>query len=180
MKVKLVCSENIKSIITELLSNRNITIDESSHIVLLEKGFDFIDDTIAIVFDMNALNRLLEVLDTVNTSTTTKNVISGKSMNGFQIIEYENISYFEGLGNDVYAVCGTSKYKVKEKLYELEQFLSAKGFIRVSKSFIVNIIKIDKINPWFNGKLMINMADSETEIDVTRNYVKPFKNFLRM
>ena len=180
MKVRLICSENIKPIVVELLNNRGIAIDETSDIVILEKGWDFIEDTIAMVFDMNSLNRLLELLNCFNTSGTSKTLISGKSEKGYQIIEYEKISYFEGLGNDVFAVCGKSKYKVNEKLYELERDLSSRGFIRVSKSFIVNLMKIDKINPWFNGKLMINMIDSEAEIDVTRKYVKDFKNLLGM
>ncbi len=105
-------------------------------------------------------------------------VITGRHKDGYEIITFDRILYFEGSGNDVYCMTHTGSYKVKEKLYELEGKLRPHGFIRVSKPFLVNIVKVGQIIPWFNGKLLLKIEDSDQEIDVTRRYIKEFKAFL--
>jgi DNA-binding LytR/AlgR family response regulator len=67
---------------------------------------------------------------------------------------------------------------VKEKLYELEEKLGDKGFIRVSKCFIVNVVKIDRIISWFNSKLILKIMNIDEEVYVTRKYLSDFKKFL--
>ncbi len=62
----------------------------------------------------------------------------------------------------MYAVNDISKFKIKEKLYELEPKLKTQGFIRISKSFIVNIVMIDRVQPWFNGKLLLKLNVTQT------------------
>jgi len=178
MEVNLVCSDQLKSILTELLKNRDITLNANSDLVIVEKSYDYDPSKLALVFDMSTIDKLMSFLDSYNAQQENKQVISGKSDDGYEVLPYKEISYFEGIGNNVYAVNADKKYKIKEKLYELEPRLKSEGFIRVSKSFIVNIVKIDRIQPWFNGKLLLKLEDPVTEIDVTRKYVKDFKAFL--
>ena len=82
------------------------------------------------------------------------------------------------MGNNVFCRTKDKKYKVKEKLYELEKKLENKEFIRVSKCFIVNIEKVDRIISWFNSKLILKIMDIDEEIYVTRKYLNDFKRFL--
>ena len=178
MNVRLKCSDSLRPIVIELLKNREINVNDDSDILLIQKGLDLDDGVISIVFDMNTLDKLMEFLDRLTSKQENSQVLSGKSDTGYEILSYSDICYFEGMGNNVYAVNNDKKFRVKEKLYELEPKLRSEGFIRVSKAFIVNIVKIDKINPWFNGKLLLKMAEPDIEIDVTRKYVKDFKSFL--
>ena len=70
------------------------------------------------------------------------------------------------------------RYKVKEKLYEFEERLETKGFIRVSKCFVVNIVKVDRIISWFNSKLILKLIDMNEEVYVTRKYLNNFRQLL--
>ena len=94
------------------------------------------------------------------------------------ILPYEQIQYFEARGNNTYCISRSGEYRVKEKLYELEGNLSQEKFIRVSKSFIVNIENVKEILPWFGRRLILRFTDSKSEVEVSKNYVKTFKDFL--
>lgn len=204
MIVGLICSDQLVPILTELLANRDIKIsgstaasndgpDSSVDVLIVESGFDYDKSKLAIVFSMATIDKLIAFLDGYKRNQTTDQnqnevdentqVISGKSNDGYEILPYNTICYFEGIGNNVYAVNDTDKYKIREKLYELEPKLKAQGFIRISKSFIVNIVMIDRVQPWFNGKLLLKMNAScssapPLELEVTRTYVKDFKAYL--
>jgi len=179
MKLKIICSENIRHILEELLKNRKIEIDQETEFCLVEKGFDLPKGKIGVYFEMETLSLLMSFLDQMTTKEDeTSNIITGKHKDGYEIITYDRVHYFEGSGNDVYCVTSEERYKVKEKLYEIEEKLKNDGFIRVSKAFVVNIVKVGQIIPWFNGKLLLKMESTDQEIDVTRRYVKEFKQFL--
>ncbi len=108
-------------------------------------------------------------------STTSKQDVLAKTNNGdFKIINIHNILYFESFDNNVYAVTTTERLVLKEKLYYFEEEYSDRGFIRVSKSFVVNISAIKKIETMFNRKFILIMSNKD-EIDVNRSYYSSFK-----
>ncbi len=83
---------------------------------------------------------------------------------------------------------GKSKVFTRDKsficpvtLNELEDRLKGENFFRVHRSFLVNLNYIMEIVPWFNGKYLITMRDSQpTEITVSRNRVKSLKEILNL
>lgn len=179
MEVNLICSKHLKMVIEEILLNRNIKVNNEAHVCIIEKGFELEKGKIGILFEVETLNLLIEYLDQISLKEgNKKNVITGKYNEGYEIINYEKVLYFEGIGNEVFCVTKDKKYKIKEKLYALEEELGSKGFVRVSKGFIVNISKVTQIIPWFNNKLLLQIEGIDREIDVTRKYVKEFKKFL--
>jgi len=88
-----------------------------------------------------------------------------------------DIYYFESVDNHVCACCETSVYEVKQKLYELEQIFDHTDFIRISKAIIVNVSKISKIVPIFNGRLEAVLCNGERVI-ISRQYVPELKKKL--
>lgn len=180
MEIDLICSENIIRILEELLSNRKIKISRDAKVCIVEKGFDIEEGKIGIYFDMATINVLIDYLDQITMNKEEfKNIITGKcEEDNLKVLTYDNIYYFEAMGNDVFCRTKDKKYKVKEKLYELEEKLESKGFIRVSKCFIVNIVKVDRIISWFNSRLILKMIDMDEEVYVTRKYLNDFKKFL--
>jgi DNA-binding LytR/AlgR family response regulator len=100
-----------------------------------------------------------------------------KDDHNLEIIPFKEILYFEGKGNYAYCITVTGKYRIKEKLYELEKKMNNE-FIRVGKSFIVNITNIKEIIPWFGRRLLLKFTDNKSEIEVSKNYVKSFKSHL--
>jgi DNA-binding LytR/AlgR family response regulator len=62
----------------------------------------------------------------------------------------------------------------------MEKLIACNNFIRVNKSNIINVLKIKEIIPWFGGRILLRFISSEERIEVSRNYVKDFKQFLDM
>lgn len=180
MEIDLICCENMRRILEEILTNRKIRISKDAKVCIIEKGFDLEEGKIGIYFDMSTINVLIDYLDQLSVNKEElKNIITGKcEEDELKVLTYDNIYYFEAMGNDVFCKTRDKKYKVKEKLYELEERLENKGFIRVSKCFIVNIVKVDRIISWFNSKLILKIIDIEEEVYVTRKYLNDFKKFL--
>lgn len=95
---------------------------------------------------------------------------------GYELVEYWDIIYFEAYLSNVYCISGEQRYMVQSKLYELEEKLDPGIFMRVNKSFIVNLKKIHRIIPEMNSKFTLIM-DNQEEILVTRTYLKDFKDY---
>lgn len=68
-------------------------------------------------------------------------------------------------------------YSVHEKLYELEELLSEKSFIRISKSEIVNLRKIKKLDMNMVGTIKVILTDG-TETFTSRRNVTNLKKKL--
>lgn len=180
MEVDLICSQNLRRILEEILTNRKIKIIGDADVCIIEKGFDLKSGKIGIYFDVETINILIDYLDSVSSSKEeAKNIITGRCEDDeLKILNYNDIYYFEAMGNEVFCMTKDKKYKVKEKLYELEERLETKGFIRVSKCFVVNIVKVDRIISWFNSKLILKLIDINDDVYVTRKYLNNFKKYL--
>ncbi len=188
MKLSLNCTPNIRGVLQELLQARNIEIEEQSGICLVEAGSEIPRDKLSIVFELASLGQLVELLDKLGRiGDDSPSTIIGKSGDdSYQIISFPQVYYFEARGNNVFCIASgpfdksTHEYKIKEKLYELEARLPQNRFLRVGKSYIVNIENINEIIPWFGRRLILRFGDGKSEIEVSRNYVKNLKDFLRM
>ena len=88
-----------------------------------------------------------------------------------------DIYYFESVDNQVCACCENRVYDVRHKLYELERIYENTDFIRISKAMIVNVSKIAKIVPMFNGRLEAVLCNNERVV-ISRQYVPDLKKKL--
>ena len=86
-------------------------------------------------------------------------------------LELKSIIFMESQGN--YILIHTSKdiYKTRQKLYELEELLP-RDFIRVSKSTIVNTVRISAIKKNITGASEISFGNSSKVAYASRNYIK--------
>ena len=92
-------------------------------------------------------------------------------------LDSKEVYYFESVDNKVYACCEKKVFEIKQKLYELEEIYKQTNFVRISKSMIVNISKVSKIVPMFNGRLEGVLCNGEKVI-ITRQYVANLKKKL--
>jgi two-component system LytT family response regulator len=190
MEVDLICCENLRRMLEEILINRKVKISRDADVCIVEKGFNLEDGKIGIYFDIKTINVLIDYLDKIcvnidylnNIGTgkeEAKKIIMGRcEEDELKVLNYDDIYYFEAMGNDVFCKTKDKKYKVKEKLYEIEERLKDKGFIRVSKCFVVSIVKVDRIISWFNSKLILKIVDINDDVYVTRKYLNDFKKYL--
>lgn len=85
-----------------------------------------------------------------------------------------DVFYFEAVDERVFAYTKTRSYELKIRLYELENAYSDKHFIRCSKSFVVNLMKLESISPALNGRFTAHMKNGENII-ISRQYVPEMK-----
>lgn len=69
-----------------------------------------------------------------------------------------------------------ANYSCRKRLYEIENMLS-KDYMRISKSIIVNLRKIESVEAVFNGMLLLRMKNGSKEY-VSRTYLPKMKEYL--
>lgn len=93
-------------------------------------------------------------------------------------IAVTDLSYVEAVDNKVFLYTQKQVYETRQKLYELEELLREKYFLRVSKSLLLNLMKVQSIKPAMNGRMLAVLKGGE-EIIITRKYVADLKKALR-
>ena len=63
------------------------------------------------------------------------------------------VFYFESVDNRTFLYTETQVLEIKKRLYELEEILSDKDFVRISKSQLVNINKIKLLKTELNRSI---------------------------
>jgi two-component system LytT family response regulator len=81
----------------------------------------------------------------------------------------EAIDWIEAAGKFVHLHVGRAVHALRESMAELEQELDPARFLRISRSVIVNVDRIQEIQPWFQGDYVLILADG-TRLTSTRGY----------
>jgi two-component system LytT family response regulator len=63
---------------------------------------------------------------------------------------------------------GTSTYLIRETLANLEMQLDPERFIRIHRSTIVNLDRVQEMQPWFHGAFVVILVDG-TELRLSRS-----------
>ena len=93
-------------------------------------------------------------------------------------IPMPDIFYIEAVDNKVFLYTRQQVYETKQKLYELEEILTEKYFLRISKSILLNLTKVKAIKPALNGRFTAVLQSGE-EIIISRKYVPELKKALK-
>ena len=101
-------------------------------------------------------------------------VIEGKQYE----IPVTDVYYVEAVDNTVFIYGQKKVYEARQKLYELEGILREKYFLRVSKSLILNLMKVKAIKPALNGRYFA-ILQSGGEVIISRKYVPDLKRALK-
>ena len=93
-------------------------------------------------------------------------------------IPVRDVFYIEAVDNKVFIYTQNEVYEIKQKLYELEEMLKDKRFLRVSKSTLINLMKVSSIKPALNGRFTAVLYSGE-EMVISRKYVPELKKALK-
>lgn len=94
-------------------------------------------------------------------------------------VKLNEIRLFESVGNYAKVYFGTNKPLILKSLNALEERLDEKTFFRANRKHIVNLRLIDKIEPYFNGGLLLEMKGGE-KIEVSRRQTVKFKEMMSL
>lgn len=94
-------------------------------------------------------------------------------------VKLSEIRLFESVGNYAKVFFGANKPLILKSLNALEERLDEKTFFRANRKHIVNLRLIDKIEPYFNGGLLLEMKGGE-KIEVSRRQTVKFKEMMSL
>lgn len=110
-------------------------------------------------------------------SEHTPQIISGSRNGKIEVIEEaELIRIYAGAGK-VFAVTEKGEYALRLRLYEAENRLPSKQFVRISNSEIINLKKVDSFDLNFSGTICVRLSN-QTNTYVSRRYVSKIKKLL--
>lgn len=89
-----------------------------------------------------------------------------------------DLFYAESVDDRVFLYTASDSYEIRMKLYELENLLKNRSFLRISKSMLVNLMKISSVRPALNGRFSAILKNGE-EIIISRKYVPALKQVLK-
>ncbi len=102
-----------------------------------------------------------------------KNVLMGKNEAENRLIKPNEIYYCEIVDRKCYAYLKDEVWNLEEGLSELIKRYEMHGFIRISKSMVVNIFKVKQVEADFNMRVKLVLLNGET-IVMNRSYRNDF------
>lgn len=104
-------------------------------------------------------------------------VISGMKEDKVEILDENNISRVYAQNGMVYASTQNGVYVLKSRLYEIEEILNNKKFVRISKSEIINLREVKNFDFSFVGTISVQMKNNDV-CYVSRRFVSKIKKIL--
>lgn len=114
---------------------------------------------------------LVTLLHTIDTRVKCKYDGQEKYVNA------RDIYYIESVDKKTFVYGEKEVYQTEFRLHELEDMLLHAGFVRISKSCILNIQMLDTIKPLINSRLEATLQNGE-RVFVTRKYLHSIKEVL--
>ena len=103
----------------------------------------------------------------------SKNVLMGRNEKESHLIKPSEIYYCEIVDRKCYAYLKEEVYNLEEGLAELTERYEMHGFVRISKSMVVNLYKVKQIEADFNMRTKLILLNEET-IVMSRSYRDDF------
>jgi two-component system LytT family response regulator len=94
-------------------------------------------------------------------------------------VKLTDIRLFESVGNYAKVFFGPNKPLILKSLNALEERLDDRIFFRANRKHIVNLRMIEKVEPYFNGGLLLEIKGGE-KIEVSRRQAVKFKEMMSL
>ena len=94
-------------------------------------------------------------------------------------VKLSDVRLFESVGNYAKVFFAGNKPLILKSLNALEERLDEKIFFRANRKYIVNMRMIEKIEPYFNGGLLLEIKGGE-KVEVSRRQAVKFKEMMSL
>lgn len=144
-------------------------------LVLSKDPNDVDDDHVQLVVQEEDVDKLKLILEMISLE---KAKLVLETQHGWIQVFIKQVTYLESFGESIYLHLENQPTEIiKQPLYQLEEKLKTYDFVRIGKSYIVNLSKIRYIRTGFNAKLDLELINGD-HLEVSRSFVKAFKNAL--
>ncbi len=110
-------------------------------------------------------------------SDQSPQIISGSKNNKFEVIEQADLIRIYTSNGKVFAVTHKGEYALRLRLYEIEERLPSRQFVRISNSEIINLKNVNNFDLSLTGTICVKLANG-TITYVSRRYVSKLKKIL--
>lgn len=110
-------------------------------------------------------------------SEDSPQIISGIRDDKLQVLEQSELIRMYACGGKVFAVTKDGEYVLRLRLYELEERLDKRMFVRISNSEIINLKQVKNFDLSFTGTICVKLLNG-TVTYVSRRYVAKIKKIL--
>lgn len=113
--------------------------------------------------------RILALLEEMKAGKNYLERLVIKSAGRIYFLETGDIDWIEAEGNYVSVHSGKKSHMLRETISNLEAQLDPKKFVRIHRSSIVRLDRIQELQPWFHGEYRIILHDG-TQLMLSRNH----------
>ena len=139
--------------------------------LIIEESDDYQENEILIKCQNQNDEEIQRIIQNIQSLQTS---LICKKEKAYLRIYLENILYIESIDEKTFHYTIDDVYEASQKLYELEQNLQSQGFLRISKSCILNLEYLQHVRALFNGKYEATLTNNE-KLTINRSYVAAFK-----
>ena len=124
------------------------------------------------------INQLIDIVNserpTLSGRPADEDIDDGEEI----MIDPKEIYYLDHIDRKLFAYTSDGVYRLMNTLANCEDMLWNYGFVRVSKSNLINIYKIRQLKPDVNMKVYASFDNGE-RICINRSYKKSFNDYLK-
>jgi two-component system LytT family response regulator len=113
--------------------------------------------------------RILALLEELKAGSKYLERLVIKSGGRIYFLETDEIDWIEAEGNYVSVHTGKKSHLLRETISSLENQLDPRKFLRIHRSAIVRIDRIQELQPWFHGEYRVILQNG-TQLTLSRNY----------
>ena len=118
------------------------------------------------------ITKVMSILE----SDDSNDMLAVKKGSDIAFLEFDDVFMLRVEDKQVNVYTENGQYLVKKPLYQVEETLSS-DFVRISKTTIVNLRKIERVAPSLKGMMFIELKNGLKD-NISRKYLPDFKNAL--
>ena len=110
-------------------------------------------------------------------SDESPQVLTGSREHVLEVLQPDDIYRVCTAGGKVFAVTTRGEFTMRQRLYELEERLDPRQFVRISNSEILNIRKASSFDMSLSGTILVTLTDGSSTY-VSRRYLPKIRKVL--
>ena len=118
------------------------------------------------------ITRAMSILE----SDDSNDMLAVKKGSDIALLEFRDVYMFRVEDKQVKVYTQNDEYLIKKPLYQIEEVLN-NDFVRISKTTIVNLKRIERVTPSLKGMMFIELKNGLKD-NISRKYLPDFKNAL--
>ena len=109
-------------------------------------------------------------------SDDSSEMLAVKKGSDIALLEFSDVFMFRVEDKQVKVHTENKEYQIKKALYQVEENLTS-DFVRISKTTIVNLKKVERVAPSLKGMMFIQLKNGLKD-NISRKYLPDFKQAL--